>query len=657
MGAAGVGSWRPAVSNTAFGPDFGGGKLPSPRKAARERLPLALYLAVQRIADRELGTLLSQAASEAERVVLAHAGQNIGAKVRRAQLALVMAELRAEQVRLWSQDGPISDSVRRQMEEAAAAAAQAHNLLTRVLWNATDQGAPAGLESGLVQTARRGIQSIISRTQFRHELSAQVYRTGRATQARIGRLVDQALGRGASWKELAQDVKRFIDPRTPGGASYAAKRLARTEINNAFHTTQVRLAVESPFVTGLKWHLSGRHVVPDECNDLDGEVFAPERVPPKPHAQCICFCTPRTVETDEFVDRFLAGQYDDYVRKVQATYDPTPARKPAAEQPPKPEPKKRAPAKQKPLSITAQNKQILEQLKAAGHDERDLEIARLALLGNTRRTIEKKVGHNYPGVTPNFVTKRINEMDLPYQDRIKAPKVKVTTVVHEQHQRDVKARLDQFGNEFPEVTAELGGVRAVHAEDYDKNRAKQYGTNNTYAYYTPGDPVIYLNEHYFRDISPDALTSKTSNDVSIGFHPHNCTHSSSIFEHEFGHHVDNYLSPLQRQEMFVELANALNRSSGRSSYTIDQYKGQWTAINRGSRTPQTFTSWMFTTWLQAMVKAKVSRYAAKTDAEMVAELFAESRNRNPSEYARIVARHIDQAHGRASLPGRKQVQA
>lgn len=117
----------------------------------------------------------------------------------------------------------------------------------------------------------------------------------------------------------------MIDPSTPGGVSYAAKRLGRTELNNAFHTTQQASAEVNPFVMALRWNLSLSHKKPDRCDELaDGHsrgktsgIYLPSDLPRKPHPQCLCYTTNEMMDEDEFLNLvsnpdYLDGLIDEY---------------------------------------------------------------------------------------------------------------------------------------------------------------------------------------------------------------------------------------------------------------------------------------------------------------------------------------------------------
>jgi hypothetical protein len=113
-------------------------------------------------------------------------------------------------------------------------------------------------------------------------------------------------------------VYQYVSPTTPGGESYAAMRLARTEINNAFHERQLAGA-NRPGVTGVQWNLSGSHRVPDQCNlfaqrdshNKGPGVFPVGKVPDKPHPQCFCFLTYVTMKPAEFKRALEQGDFDD----------------------------------------------------------------------------------------------------------------------------------------------------------------------------------------------------------------------------------------------------------------------------------------------------------------------------------------------------------
>lgn len=89
-----------------------------------------------------------------------------------------------------------------------------------------------------------------------------------------------------------------------------ALRVARTEINSAYHKARNERWQNEPFVIGQYIHVSPQHDIDDICNDLEGSY-------PKDfdwrswHANCMCTSDPITIqgeEKKEFYKRLMAGE-------------------------------------------------------------------------------------------------------------------------------------------------------------------------------------------------------------------------------------------------------------------------------------------------------------------------------------------------------------
>lgn len=89
-----------------------------------------------------------------------------------------------------------------------------------------------------------------------------------------------------------------------------ALRVARTEINAAYHKARNERWQNEPFVIGQYIHVSPQHNIDDICNDLEGRY-------PKDfdwrswHSDCICTSDPITIqgeEKKEFYKRLMAGE-------------------------------------------------------------------------------------------------------------------------------------------------------------------------------------------------------------------------------------------------------------------------------------------------------------------------------------------------------------
>lgn len=89
-----------------------------------------------------------------------------------------------------------------------------------------------------------------------------------------------------------------------------ALRVARTEINSAYHKARNERWQNEPFVIGQYIHVSPQHNIDDICNDLEGR-YPKDYVWIPWHPQCICTSDPITIqgeEKKEFYKRLMAGE-------------------------------------------------------------------------------------------------------------------------------------------------------------------------------------------------------------------------------------------------------------------------------------------------------------------------------------------------------------
>lgn len=232
-----------------------------------------------------------------------------GARTRAAQLKQVQANLKTISTQLW---GTTDESIRQGIFHAADMAATQHLDLDAMM------GMPvkgvAGYAENMYILSGRSAEAVIARKNFGYTLSQRVTTNNSATISRISGIVDRGLAQGLGAKELAARVRGFISPDVPGGASYAANRLARTEIQNGYHDARVQQMKGRPWIEKVQWNLSGSHPRSDQCDSIkqDGP-YEPKDVPRKPHPQCFCFVTPVLPEPDDFVRRLRRGDYDDWM--------------------------------------------------------------------------------------------------------------------------------------------------------------------------------------------------------------------------------------------------------------------------------------------------------------------------------------------------------
>jgi hypothetical protein len=284
-----------------------------------EENPLQKYLRVQNRFDRMIATILKDAANEAAKTVIELGAKgNFSAAIERERMRMVEMELRQQSEDYWN---GIRTAMERSYVDAASAAADAVATEDAVLWRSVGLSMPQYNGAMLVQ-AVNNVPTLIARGMNGVPLAQSVYGTRNLADGYVDRVINRGILLGKSARQIANDVKGLIRPDVRGGVSYAAYRLGRTELNNAFHRTQTDLAAAEPWVTGMQWHLSRSHPKADECNEYANEthyrggspgVFPAGDVPPKPHPQCLCFITNVQVDEDEFIESLVNGDYDDYL--------------------------------------------------------------------------------------------------------------------------------------------------------------------------------------------------------------------------------------------------------------------------------------------------------------------------------------------------------
>lgn len=169
-----------------------------------------------------------------------------------------------------------------------------------------------------------------------YRLSDRVWRSRLAVRRQIDQILRDAIANGTDALEITDILEQFLDPEfapvrnaagklirnqakgivtewpgRSGFGSFAARRLARTEITRALGMSTIETARRTPFATGIIWRVSGRHPKPDECDDnADRSPFKVNEVPRYPaHPQCLCTISIDTEpDTDKIVES-LRQQY------------------------------------------------------------------------------------------------------------------------------------------------------------------------------------------------------------------------------------------------------------------------------------------------------------------------------------------------------------
>lgn len=263
--------------------------------------------------DGELNSILRDAATHAARMTHQLAGEpGIGAQVRAAQYAQSRAALIDINNSIWDK---VEGKTIKGMDQASKIASDMLNRVNRMLGSAIET---PGIRADFIANSYQRIEHLRSRMILNIDLAPSVYRNKQLTMGWVDRVVNRGILTSKSAAEIAKDVRDLIRPDVHGGVSYAAKRLGRTELNNAFHETTKRAAVGQPWVEGMQWQLSGSHPRPDICNEyaeanpanLGAGIYPTREVPSKPHPQCLCYITAVTVPQDKFLDDLFAGKYD-----------------------------------------------------------------------------------------------------------------------------------------------------------------------------------------------------------------------------------------------------------------------------------------------------------------------------------------------------------
>lgn len=266
------------------------GPLHDPQENGARRNWLLRYLGVQAKYDHHIATALTDASEQASRQIIDLVDKNnVGNATRRFQLQQVRKSLR-DTIRLLFVD--LHNTIQSGQTDSAVAAMEAgfqsdRRILNRLFRNKERRSA---WEDSMRQSAARNVQSMMTRIlQSKRPLSERVYGTRAIATGQIDKIVNSQLALGGSPYELAKAVQSSIRPDVPGGIGYAAKRLGRTEVNNAFHAQSINDMLEKPWVNASRWHLSKVHVPHpgDLCETYAGNVFNVDEIPLKPHPQCV----------------------------------------------------------------------------------------------------------------------------------------------------------------------------------------------------------------------------------------------------------------------------------------------------------------------------------------------------------------------------------
>lgn len=278
------------------------------------------HLQIQKAAAKDVRKVLQEAARESRRIVLSGIGDaSLSELERRGRAGSAFRALEAVDEDLWE---GVSRSTRTRMRSAGRAADEAFGSMTQALVENYPGELSPEFRQGMIAASRRRVRNVAENFIAERPLSDAVYRNSQWTKAKAREIVRVGLAQGTSARGIAGQVSGFINPSTPGGARYAAFRLARTEINNTFHAASVRGAARTPWVEAMRWQLSSSHGQTDDCDDIaedssgrnfgEGE-YRVEDVPDKPHPNCLCYTVEITPSDSEFANALGSGRYNSWL--------------------------------------------------------------------------------------------------------------------------------------------------------------------------------------------------------------------------------------------------------------------------------------------------------------------------------------------------------
>lgn len=127
--------------------------------------------------------------------------------------------------------------------------------------------------------------------------SQNVWSANWEVQRTMRNMVNQSVLIGESSQKLARKLMKYTTKQglqtRPGVYKSAYKnawRMARTEINRAFHEGQIRYSQEKDhIIDGHIWRLGGGGPWNCVCPDLAGRFFPTDNTPAKPHPNCMCY--------------------------------------------------------------------------------------------------------------------------------------------------------------------------------------------------------------------------------------------------------------------------------------------------------------------------------------------------------------------------------
>ena len=278
---------------------------------------LKRYLKIQAEYDHKIHKVLVDASEDIEKQIieLDVFAANVSTQVRRAQLIGAQGVITKALLELYKSVGSVvREGQQKAALEAMSDAIEWSDYVFQHLYISPEQR--KALKDALETGAERGVGAMMTRIlKTERPLSARLYRSYRVSKSIMDRRIAKHLAEGSSADDMAKDIREFVRPTAPGGISHVAKRLARTEIGNAFHAQNIAAAQEFPWIETVEWNLSKTHAArsngPCKCELYARQrLFSPGNVPAKPHPNCLCYIVPSLPDLDVLLDDIQSGKYD-----------------------------------------------------------------------------------------------------------------------------------------------------------------------------------------------------------------------------------------------------------------------------------------------------------------------------------------------------------
>jgi hypothetical protein len=172
---------------------------------------------------------------------------------------------------------------------------------------------PASMMYSMTQLNLTALRNFIQRTEEGMSLSKRLWNLSNTYKYELENYIASGITTGKDAVALSRDLTKFLKggvstvyengvvTRAIGkDVSYQALRLARTEVNMAYHMSNYNRRNQLDFVTGVEVYLSGSHMVEDICDSMAGDY-------PKGfvflgwHPNCICGSRSILLNEKEFV--------------------------------------------------------------------------------------------------------------------------------------------------------------------------------------------------------------------------------------------------------------------------------------------------------------------------------------------------------------------